>query len=892
MLKNKDNMKEISFKRIKGYVKAKTSQSSTCKVLSVFNVEEIEDVYHYRSLNDDPQFTIKPRQAFILNKPYLWLSFFFSSEEETSTAEVFFDVGEGFTQALSLSFSAVHGSLQVRFPVPVGCQALRIDPVGTAIRFSLSDIRLSADRQIGYLERQCEYSLLLGNYASDVLSISPIHELEPVSDRGLAYRATGDDPYFDVDTADIHKGWYMFSLQINVDRQGLQCAKFYFDAGEGYSESTSESLPFFSGKLVKRLIYLEAPVNGIRFDPLECAAEFSIMHFSFKKIVPFTENKYINKKLNAFGVKPEKCRKIRYEQYKKIFSPSVIRVDYDDWINNTEAGSIHSEDEMLERIAVFNGRPLFSIIMPTYNTDATYLRACIDSVLSQTYPQFELCIADDCSTEPQIKAILQHYAAQDSRVKIYLREENGHISEASNSALKLATGDFVVLLDHDDVLPSCALFYVAELLNDNPEANIIYSDEDKIDASGNRFEPHFKSGWNPDLLYAQNYVSHLGIYRRSLVTQVNGFRAGLEGSQDYDLLLRVLAVCKHQGIHHIPRVLYHWRAIEGSTALASSEKSYTTQAGIKALTDYFEGNNEKVNVTRGFIDNTYKVEWLLKDEPMVSLIMPTYNGYEITKQAIESIINKTTYKNYEIILVDNNSDDEQALNYFLDIEKHKQVTLLRYPHPFNFSAINNFAVSKAGGEIIGLVNNDIEVINKEWLTEMVSHAVRPDIGCVGAKLYYPDDTVQHGGVIMGLCGLAGHSHKHFRRSSPGYFARLIVAQNLSAVTAACLLVKRCIYEEVDGLNEKHLTIAFNDVDLCLKVQKAGYRNLWTPYAELYHHESISRGAEDNPEKQARFLSEVDYIKTCWNAEGKVDRYYNKNLTRSAVDFSLSIASEQ
>jgi GT2 family glycosyltransferase len=326
--------------------------------------------------------------------------------------------------------------------------------------------------------------------------------------------------------------------------------------------------------------------------------------------------------------------------------------------------------------------------------------------------------------------------------------------------------------------------------------------------------------------------------------------------------------------------------VVGSTALASGEKSYTTDAGIKALEDHFLALGKDVSVEEGAGPNMYKVNWLIKAEPLVSLIIPTYNGYEITKQAIDSILEKTIYQNYEILLVDNNSNDEIALAYFEELDQHEKVTVLRYPYPFNYSAINNFAAKQAKGEIIGLVNNDVEVISPEWLTEMVSHALRDDIGCVGAMLYFENDTIQHAGVITGIGGVAGHSHKHFKRGEHGYFSRLNLVQNISAVTAACLLVRKTVFEQVNGLNEKDLTVAFNDVDFCLKVQAAGYRNLWTPYAELYHYESISRGAEDNPEKVARFNTEVVYMLNTWGTDKKPDPCYSPNLTNKREDFSV------
>lgn len=575
-----------------------------------------------------------------------------------------------------------------------------------------------------------------------------------------------------------------------------------------------------------------------------------------------------------------------YNEYPRPDEQNNQVEPYHSWrINNEE----YAFTKILQALQSFKLRPLISIVVPVYNPEEELLIACIESVRKQSYSNWELCLADDCSPSPHVRAVLEEYAKLDGRIHVAFREQNGHISEASNSALEISQGEWIALLDHDDELHQHALFEVIDVINQSPNTTLIYSDEDKIDESGSRCEPHFKPPWNLDLLYSQNYVSHLGVYRADIVKRIGGFRKGLEGSQDYDLLLRYSREIDHQSIVHIPKVLYHWRMVEGSTALAHGEKSYTTDAGILALKDHFEALNENVIVEKGMHDNIYKVNWPCKDEfgatPLVSLVIPTYNGYEITKQAIDSIIKKSTYRNFEILLVDNNSNDPDALNYFDEIDNHEQVRVLRYPFPFNYSAINNFAVEQAKGTIIGLINNDVEVISQEWLCEMVSHAIRKDVGCVGAMLYYHNDTIQHAGAIIGIGGVAGHSHKHFKKGDCGYFSRLKIVQNVSAVTAACLLVKKDIFDEVNGLNEQDLKVAFNDIDFCLKVQDAGYRNVWTPYAELYHYESISRGAEDNPEKVARFNKEVDYMKKHWKTEAFEDICYSRNLTKEREDFS-------
>lgn len=566
--------------------------------------------------------------------------------------------------------------------------------------------------------------------------------------------------------------------------------------------------------------------------------------------------------------------------------PTIGEEEYREWITSKRDADKQEAEQIIHALESQTG-PLISIIVPTYNTDELFLKQCIDSVLNQSYPNWELCLADDASTNENVRDVITDYCQRDSRIKSVFREENGHISAASNSAISITEGEWIALLDHDDELHEHALSYVAHTILTNPQVEFVYTDEDKINECGERFDPHFKPDWNPDLLYSQNYISHLGVYKSSIVKKIGGFRVGFEGSQDYDLLLRYSREIDDANIVHIPRVLYHWRAIEGSTALDAGQKDYTTQKGIDALQEYFDQQQIGAQVVKSKNANTYRVKWSPADNPLVSLIIPTYNGKDITKQAIDSILNKTSYKNYEIILVDNNSDDDAALEYFSQLEQNDKVTVLRYPYPFNYSAINNFAVRHANGDIVGLVNNDVEVINSDWLTEMVSHAIRPEVGCVGAKLYYSNDTIQHAGVILGIGGVAGHSHKHFPHDSRGYFGRLSLVQNVSAVTAACLLIRKEVFDEVDGLNETDLTVAFNDVDFCLRVRELGYRNLWTPYAELYHHESISRGAEDNPEKIARFNKEVDYMKTTWSDLLISDPSYNVNLTLRHENFSLA-----
>ncbi|WP_113286997.1 glycosyltransferase family 2 protein [Escherichia coli] len=766
------------------------------------------------------------------------------------------------------------------------------------------------------------YGMLLGRKPCEAWDVSPAvskmqntvvlpylatNQLSIDIDNSQSWVAEGNDPFFIIDLeqlSNISKGWYQFNISINCQpKQGL--AKLYLDTGKGFNEFETVTLPYKRAVSVSRLFYLESPLVALRFDPLEQAAKFAINQFEIAavdvKVVESALLARIQKEHQSYRDMPlEKIKKsilmdngdmsIECLQafYNETFSVTPSSVGYEEWIETVELPSLPGNEEVSLMLASMTHPPVISIVIPVYNPAEIYLRACLDSVLAQSYPHWELCIADDRSPKEHVQRVLREYEAKDSRIKVVYRKHNGHISAASNSALEIAKGDFVALLDHDDVLPEHAMLFMAQAICEQPHTQILYSDEDKINARGERFEPHFKSDWNPDLFFSQNYASHLGVYRRSLLQQIGGFRLGVEGSQDQDLLLRCLPHVAAEQIVHIPRVLYHWRTIEGSTALASGEKSYTTEAGIKALRDYFSKQQPEVTVEVGLVPNTYRVRYPISEPaPLVSLLIPTRDRRALTETAVRSIIDRSIYTHFEILILDNGSVEQETLDFFAQIQQEdSRVRVLRYDHPFNYSAINNFGVRHAKRAIIGLVNNDVEVINPDWLTEMVSHCMRPEIGCVGAKLYYSNDTLQHGGVILGIGGVAGHSHKHYPRHHPGYFSRLLLTQTLSAVTAACLLIRKDIYEEVAGLDEENLHVAFNDVDFCLKVREAGYRNLWTPYAELYHYESISRGAEDSPEKLARFAREVDFMKSKWGKHLELDPFYSPNLTKIREDFSI------
>ncbi|MFA0813008.1 glycosyltransferase family 2 protein [Microbulbifer epialgicus] len=743
-------------------------------------------------------------------------------------------------------------------------------------------------------------------FSIDLLSdLVPIVDIEPVDGGGeeLHWRSLGIDPQFSLPKGCLRRGWYMFELRLIHNRSSAN-ASLYVNTGSGFSEEERYSLSCISERIVKRVLYFPKGVQELRFDPMEEAGLFSIAQLRLVPLMPRFAYSLLAKRLIAKHPRFRKFNRgevlanlkneaieqggnwvdLGLSYYAQTFSRKCTGLEYQEWIDQVEALRLPKSEPVTD-----TDGPLISIILPTYNTEVTLLRDCINSVLAQSYSNWELCIADDASPESEVKACLEEYQSLDPRIQVVFRKDNGHISAASNSALALVTGEYVALLDHDDTLAPYALQKIIEAIADNPKALLLYSDEDKIDELGQRFAPHFKSNWNPDLLLSQNYICHLTILKAALVENVGGFRLGVEGSQDHDLLLRCMPYLNADNVVHIPEILYHWRAISGSTAQAGSAKIYAETAGLRAVSDYLKSQGLQAAAVPGTVPNSYRVRWAIPEPaPLVSLLVPTRDGVDILKPCVEAILSKTNYPNFELLILDNQSSCEATLHFLEEVSaSDSRVTVHRWNHPFNYSAINNFGVELVKGEIIGLINNDIEPINDDWLSEMAGQVLRPEIGCVGAKLYYPNDTIQHGGVILGIGGVAGHAHKYFNRNEYGYFSRLHLVQNLSAVTAACLLLRKKVFEEVGGLNEEDLAVSFNDVDLCLKVREAGYRNLWTPYAELYHHESVSRGADDTMIKRRRAQREAEYMRSQWGDLLDKDPAYNPNLTLVHEDFSLA-----
>ncbi|MGN7125736.1 glycosyltransferase family 2 protein [Methylorubrum thiocyanatum] len=557
---------------------------------------------------------------------------------------------------------------------------------------------------------------------------------------------------------------------------------------------------------------------------------------------------------------------------------------YAAWIARFDRLTAAERARIRAEIAGWEAPPLISVLMPVHDPDPRVLEAAIRSVRGQLYPAWELCIADDASTDPRIPRLIARHAAEEPRIRTVRRPENGHIARATNDALGLAGGAYAAFLDHDDLLSENALFEIARAVRADPELALIYSDEDKVDRRGRRFEPHFKSGYDRELLWAQNYVNHLCVVRTDALRRLGGLRPGFEGSQDHDLLLRLTEGLDASRVRHIPKVLYHWRAAAGSGTFSDRALARAEEARLRALTEIAARKGARAE--RGPEGFNRLVRPLPAPPPLVSVVIPTRDRAELLGVVLDGLFARTDYPALEVIVVDNGSTEPATRDLFARYAGDPRLRVLPAPGPFNFSELSNRGAAAARGTILLFLNNDIEVLEPGWLTELVAIASDPEIGAVGAKLLYPDGTIQHGGIVLGIGGIAGHSHLGLPGSAPGYFARMVLSQEVSAVTGACLAMRAAVFSEVGGFDAAHLAVAFNDVDLCLKIRAAGYRIVWTPHARLVHHESKSRGAEDTPEKRARFEAESRVMRERWEPVLRADPYYNPNLSRAAAHYRL------
>lgn len=531
----------------------------------------------------------------------------------------------------------------------------------------------------------------------------------------------------------------------------------------------------------------------------------------------------------------------------------------------------NKEDSTVEKLKY---SPLISVLIPVYNIGEKYLTECIESILNQSYDNFEICLVDDHSTNAETIETLKKYESN-NKIKIKYRKKNGHISNATNDALQMATGEFIALVDNDDIITQNALYEVVKVLNENKKIDLIYSDEDKIDFKGNRCEPHFKPDFSPDTLLSLNYICHLAVLRKSIVDKIGGFTVGLEGAQDHDLFLRFTEVTDR--IYHLPKILYHWRKVEGSTAVSLDNKDYANDLGKKAIENALKRRKINGYVEKDLNSTYYKVVYEIDKEPSISIIIPTRDYADTLRTCLESIYNKTKYKNFEIIIANNNSEEKETFDLFEEYKsKYSNFKVIDINTEFNYSNINNVAIKQSKGEYIVLLNNDTEIITDGWLTTMVGYAMQKHVGAVGPKLLYPDYTVQHGGVILGLGGVASHAYIGSSREELGMYGRLRVPYDYSAVTAACLMVSRKKFNEVNGLEEE-LKVAYNDIDFNIKLLQKGYYNVFLPQVELIHFESKSRGLDTTSEKYKRFLLESKYMYDKWDLSK--DKFYNPNFSK-------------
>lgn len=560
-------------------------------------------------------------------------------------------------------------------------------------------------------------------------------------------------------------------------------------------------------------------------------------------------------------------------------------VIYQKWLPKHLPSKAELEHQRKEH---FSWEPTFSVVVPLYKTPEKYLRALVESLQAQTYGKWELCLSDGSGADSPIRELLKQLQKEESRIKVIDHQEKLQISENTNAAIEAATGEFVVFADHDDELTANALYECVKVLNEKPETEVLYSDEDKMTMDGHKFfQPHFKPDYNVDLLCTVNYICHLFVAKKTLIDEVGMLRREFDGAQDYDFIFRCVEHAGAEKIHHIPKILYHWRCHEDSTSENPESKLYAFDAGQRAVQAHYDRIGVKVEVSKGEFLGLYRTKFLRDYDPLISIIIPNKDHIDDLKRCIDSIEAKSTYTNYEYIIVENNSEEKETFAYYEQLEAvNPKVHVVYYKGHFNYSAINNFGVQYAKGEYFLLLNNDTEIINDDCLEELLGYCTREDVGAVGARLYYEDDTIQHAGVVIGFGGIAGHCFVQQKRGFTGYCHRIICAQDYSAVTAACMMVKREAFEKVGGLSEE-LQVAFNDIDFCMKLRQAGYLIVYNPYAELYHYESKSRGLEDTPEKVARFNQEIATFEKRWpDILKNGDPFYNPNLTLDSQDFSL------
>ncbi|WP_338756603.1 glycosyltransferase family 2 protein [Burkholderia contaminans] len=736
--------------------------------------------------------------------------------------------------------------------------------------------------------------------------VNPVRDLALSGATPFDWTSTGDHPVFDLEPEGkgevVPSGWvYVESRMI---RRGVHLvARLYVDTGSGFSDLESFVIPAARSGNIKQVIRIPRDTRRLRLSPMRGEGAVRLDFFRITKIssleriarmIEWTIGDIIKfrdtgraKKSNITcrrlltdlsGVYAD-CAKLRFHSAPLDYGSYVEKFDM---LRQSDIASIR------RHIDSFKKRPSISILIRVRRASLEYVESTIQSIFTQIYGNWELCIAVDDVDASEVAGFLKSISEKDARVKIVFMNSGGCASVAANAALDLATGEFSAMLGQNDVLSSHALYLIALKINEIDDLNIIYSDDDEIDGRGIRGNVRFKSSWNPDLFFSCDMISRSAAYRTSLLREIGGFRVEYEGGQDIDLALRCVKNSKPSQICHIPRVLFHLRRFGEPGVNGVGTEDDVCSAKERALSDFFK-KQPGVKVSRGEFAGTYRVRYPIPaPAPKVTIIIPTRDGGPLLKKCIFSVFDGTVYGNLEIVVVDNQSKDRETVDFLQSLSLRENVTVLKYDFPFNYSSINNFAEKHASGDVLCFLNDDVEAIEPDWLKEMVSHALRPDIGAVGAKLLYADGFVQHAGVVMGIGGFASHAHRLYPSTHPGYAGRAALVQNFSAVTGACLVMRREVFREVGGFDEENLPVAFNDVDLCLRVREAGYRVVWTPYAVLHHFESYSRGDDQmSAEKRARFNREKRFMLSRWKTDQLDDPYYNQNLTLDREDFTIA-----
>jgi glycosyltransferase involved in cell wall biosynthesis len=731
-------------------------------------------------------------------------------------------------------------------------------------------------------------------------SLRPLEGHEPREDRKPADSV---DVSFELDpVAQSYPGSWVLLTSRLMPLESAVSTRLFVDTGKGLGDRATFDLHVSRTGRVHEVIRLPSGVRRMLWQSASATGEFKPQALSIREIGVFeriwhmicrivpayirhSPRKRRNYGLTLTGVLVDLPAAYEAAGRLRLWPATAA---YQRWLRRHDALGDRDLDLMRRHIGRMKSPPLISVLMPVFNAPERLLRDAIESVLGQIYPRWELCVADDASSDAHVRPLLEEYARRDARIKVVYQTTNGHISRASNAALLLATGDFIALLDHDDVIAPHGLYWIAAEIERHPAAQIVYTDEDKIDEHGERFSPYCKPDWNPQLALSQNFVSHFGVYRAETVRALGGFREGYEGSQDYDLMLRVSEHAGPNQIRHVPAIVYHWRAVPGSTALSSGWKNYAWDAGRRAIQDHLRRKGVDAVVTKRHGLAYYRVRYALPEPPpRVSIVIPAVDDVRSLCRCVESIVALTTYSNYNVFVIHGESTEPPAVACLDSLQDRHGIRVLRCAQPFNVSAMSNLAVAQADGEVICLLDHNTEVITADWIQEMAGCLLQAGVGIVGARLLSLDDTVLHGGVLVGVGGIANPAHASISRDQPGYFGRAWLAQDWSAVTGACMMIRRSLYDEIGGLDAEHLAMAFNDIDFCLRARAAGWRVVYTPYAELYRHKSATRGAKRSVEETSRVRRERDYMRRRWARELGEDPFYNPNLGCKQPFFSLS-----